>query len=353
MLTSLQLPELATTLQLNKANKRDYVYSPPDLEMSEGRIIRSEGMHFLHPTPHAHRQLATRLDIPQRYYKRLLDENPRLLDSNVNYGLKQTDKKMMLRTIDNKLRAVVSDSYRRVENETILETILPVLYNLPSQPEPLHVQITDQRMYLTFLYPGMEFNIDGKGSLKPGIRIMNSEVGLGAMQTLLFWYRDYCRNGMIWGMKDIASVRRYHRGPRVIQGEYHVVQERDTMQAYSKHLALETRDVVNTLAKPEVLQLSVDKMVQATQGKHIEQPIEAVKQLVKDIPDLSKADGNSVLESLIRGQDYSRWGLANAVTEQANKANDMDAAFKFEQLGSKVLDLKPSQWNRIVEAKAA
>ena len=53
----------------------------------------------------AHRQIADRLGIPYKYYERMRQENPTLLDSNINSWLNTTPEKRMLRTLDGKLRA--------------------------------------------------------------------------------------------------------------------------------------------------------------------------------------------------------------------------------------------------------
>ena len=57
----------------------------------------------------AHRQIADRLGIPYKYYERMRQENPALLDSNINSWLNTTPEKRMLRTLDGKLRAFLSD----------------------------------------------------------------------------------------------------------------------------------------------------------------------------------------------------------------------------------------------------
>ncbi|CDB35735.1 pF06067 domain protein [Phascolarctobacterium sp. CAG:266] len=64
----------------------------------------------------AHRQIADRLGIPYKYYERMRQENPALLDSNINSWLNTTPEKRMLRTLDGKLRAFLSDRYRRLDN---------------------------------------------------------------------------------------------------------------------------------------------------------------------------------------------------------------------------------------------
>lgn len=78
----------------------------------------------------AHRQIADRLGIPYKYYERMRQENPALLDSNINSWLNTTPEKRMLRTLDGKLRAFLSDRYRRLDNLELVDHVLPVIASM-------------------------------------------------------------------------------------------------------------------------------------------------------------------------------------------------------------------------------
>jgi hypothetical protein len=60
----------------------------------------------------------------------------------------------------------------------------------------------------------------------------------------------------------------------------------------------------------------------------------------------------SILESFIRDQDYTQWGMVNAVTEQANKTEDYVKASEFEEVGNKIINLPANKWNRIAQLEA-
>ena len=75
----------------------------------------------------AHRQIAERLNIPYKYYERMRLDYPELLDQNINGWLARTPEKRMLRTLDGKLRAFLSDRYRRCDNLELVDHVLPVL----------------------------------------------------------------------------------------------------------------------------------------------------------------------------------------------------------------------------------
>ena len=75
----------------------------------------------------AHRQIADRLNIPYKYYERMRLDYPALLDKNVNGWLLKNPERRMLRTLDGKLRAFLSDRYRRLDNLELVDHVLPVI----------------------------------------------------------------------------------------------------------------------------------------------------------------------------------------------------------------------------------
>ena len=74
----------------------------------------------------AHRQIADRW-VFRTSIERMRQENPVLLDSNINSWLNTTPEKRMLRTLDGKLRAFLSDRYRRLDNLELVDHVLPVI----------------------------------------------------------------------------------------------------------------------------------------------------------------------------------------------------------------------------------
>lgn len=56
----------------------------------------------------AHQQIASRLNIPYRYYQKMQKEYPELLDQNVNGWFTHNPERRMLRTLDGRVRAFLS-----------------------------------------------------------------------------------------------------------------------------------------------------------------------------------------------------------------------------------------------------
>ena len=52
----------------------------------------------------------------------------------------------------------------------------------------------------------------------------------------------------------------------------------------------------------------------------------------------------------MQDNDFSRWGLANAVTRTAEDSPDYDRASELEETGWKVLTLPKQDWQQIAQA---
>ena len=78
----------------------------------------------------ARRQLAEKLKIPFAYFERMRTEQPALLDRNVNTWLQGDTDRRMIRILDGRVRAVLSDRYRRLDNYDLAENVLPMLQKL-------------------------------------------------------------------------------------------------------------------------------------------------------------------------------------------------------------------------------
>lgn len=58
-----------------------------------------------------------------------------------------------------------------------------------------------------------------------------------------------------------------------------------------------------------------------------------------------------VVKSFVGDRDYSKWGMADAVTQVANETRSYERATELELMGGKIIDMPPSQWSRYVSAE--
>ena len=144
----------------------------------------------------SHRQIADRLSIPFKYYERMRTEIPTLLDQNINGWLQQNPEKRMLRTLNGKLRAFLSDRYRRLDNLELVDHVLPVI----AQMKGCSIEscdITETHLYMKIINKTLKAEIVPGDVVQAGFVISNSEIGLGALKVEPLVYRLVCRNGLI------------------------------------------------------------------------------------------------------------------------------------------------------------
>ena len=159
----------------------------------------------------AHRQLAERLGIPYKYYERMRLDYPELLDQNINGWLARTPEKRMLRTLDGKLRAFLSDRYRRLDNLELVDHVLPVLAEMKGC-DIVSCDVTETHLYMKIINKALKTEVVPGDVVQAGFVISNSEIGLGALKVEPLVYRLICKNGMI--SKDY-SHKKYHTGRQV------------------------------------------------------------------------------------------------------------------------------------------
>lgn len=349
MLKGLNLNQLAAKITANRELKRDYIAAANKLEMAADTdgtttlLVPDQGTFPILPV--AHRQLGTYTQIPAPYYDRMKTDAPDLLAKNVNVwlGKQQPLQKRMVRTLGGDTRALLSNSYQRIENEEIAETALPVLFDLPNV-EIVSSEVTDKRLYIHFVVPGIQGEVKVGDVVQAGGIISNSEVGLGSISVSGLVWRLVCLNGARTG----DAFRRAHVGRR-IEDDSELWAD-DTKKADDKAVLLKVRDMVKGVVDETRFRTQLDNMKQLAGAKinlgNISSSVKAVTQLLA----LPEHQGASILESLAAGGDLSAWGLVNAVTAQAHKAGNYDDAVALEAAGGNLLSLPAGEWKRILAA---
>ena len=122
----MNLVELAKEIMRRAKSKKDFVADTTDMIFEGGALsVGSVGAFPL--TDHAHGQIADRVGIPKRYYDRMRADAPALLAGNVTHWFRATPERRMVRTLDGKARAFLSDRYHRIDHEQIADAALPAL----------------------------------------------------------------------------------------------------------------------------------------------------------------------------------------------------------------------------------
>lgn len=282
----------------------------------------------------AHRQIAERLNIPFKYYERLRREYPELLDKNINGWLERNPEKRMLRTLDGKLRAFLSDRYRRLDNLELVDHVMPVIAEMKGC-EVISCDITETHLYLKIINRTMKSEIVPGDVVQAGFVISNSEIGLGALKVEPLLYRLICKNGMI--SKDFTH-KKYHTGKQVddTDNAYELYSDA-TLEADDKAYFLKVQDIVRAAVDEAKFSLTVDKMRAAMNIQTGGNPVETVE-ILGDRYLLNKNERGSILRHFIMGNDYSHYGLVNAVTRSSQDVPDYNRATELERIGGSLLE---------------
>ena len=61
---------------------------------------------------------------------------------------------------------------------------------------------------------------------------------------------------------------------------------------------------------------------------------------------MTKRESSGILDHLIRGGDFTLYGLANAVTRTAQDVESYDRSTEMESIGYSILGMSRSRWNQ-------
>lgn len=345
------LQAIAQELERQLESKKDLVL-PASLmrhetsDQGETRLIIDDprGGSFV-VTELARRQLAAKLNIPYPYFDRMRKEQAPLLDDNVNTWLRCNGEHAMVRTLDGQARAVLSDSYRRLDNYDLAEAVLPVLQALPNVRFE-SAELTPTRMYLKVVVPPLAYTIAPGDVILGGVAIINSEVGHGRLAVHQMLFRVVCANGLI--VPD-SVFKKTHIGRALGEGSSLQVFQEDTLRADDKAFFLAVRDVVRDAVSEMGFQREALKMQRTLDIKLAGDPVKTVEVLANRY-ELNEGERTGVLRHLVNGGDLSAYGLINAVTHFSKEVDDYDRATEFEALGGELLELTPKQWQGLATA---
>lgn len=297
-------------------------------------IFTDKDIYNFKVTDIAHRQIADRLGIPFKYYERMMNEYPKLLDENVNSWLKFKAEKRMLCTLDGKLRAFLSNRYRRLDNLELVDHILPVIAQMKNC-SIASCDITETHLYLKVINKSMKAEITEGDIVQAGFVVSNSEIGLGALKVEPLVYRLVCKNGMI--SKDYAH-KKYHTGRNVedTDNAYELYSD-ETLKADDKAYFMKVQDIISAAVDETKFMLTVDKMRQAKSIKTGDNPVETVE-VLGDKYLLNKNERASVLRHFIMDGNFSQFGLVNAVTRTSQDVEDYNRATELERIGGTILE---------------
>jgi hypothetical protein len=357
------LTELAQEVERQATVKRDFIADTRTLEFEPAGAGGAYLKFFNESTEQeedlwiddlAHRQIAERIRVPVKYYDRMMEEAPELLATNVNHWFQEQPENRLIRALDGRARAFLSDRYRRLDNlDMMMQSIMPVL----QEDRDLEIQsceITEHRLYLKVTTPRLTGEVKKGDIVQAGVLIANSEVGKGAVDVDPLTYTLACLNGMVVPRSLGNGMKRYHVGRRIGSGEEAAAElfTDETIAADDHAFWLKTRDVIRGALDQAIFEQTLAHMRDASERAINGDPTAAVKELAKRFS-LTDGEAAGITTTLFKHEEGTQYGLLNAVTRYSQQVESYERATELERVGGEILTLAPHEWKVIAEAKAA
>ncbi|BBG00434.1 MULTISPECIES: DUF932 domain-containing protein [Pseudonocardia] len=360
--------DLVAVLQAQHAAKLDVVTPACHLVADNGhlRLIGvgepqltpdgvTVGETVLRPTAVADAGIAEKLGIPLPYLRRLRAEQLGLYDANVNTWLADDpDRRFLVRGLHNPdggtgiARALLSDSYRMVDN---LDVLMAVLEGVRAAGVPVDIagcDLTERRMYVRVRAPGIgEYAPEllgdyrspftgARGADNPlvfaGFVVSNSETGHGSFALTPQLTVQVCDNGMTI-TRD--ALREVHLGGRLADGV--VRWSSDTQDALLGLVVKQARDAVTTFLDREYVRAKLAEIARQA-GVPIRDPQATLEHVGKALRFTAEQQA-TILAHFVQGGDVTSGGVLHAVTSAAQTLEDADAAHDLERAGLRAMAL--------------
>ena len=360
--------DLAAVLQAQHAAKLDVVTPAHHLVADNGRLrligvgepqLTPDGVTVgetvLRPTAVADAGIAEKLGIPLPYLRRLRAEQIGLYDANVNTWLADDpDRRFLVRGLHDPdggtgvARALLSDSYRMVDN---LDVLMAVLEGVRAAGVPVDIagcDLTERRMYVKVRAPGIgeyapELLSDyrspftgARGADNPlvfaGFVVSNSETGHGSFALTPQLTVQVCDNGMTI-TRD--ALREVHLGGRLADGV--VRWSSDTQDALLGLVVKQARDAVTTFLDRDYVRAKLAEIARQA-GVPIRDPQATLEHVGKALRFTAEQQA-TILAHFVQGGDVTSGGVLHAVTSAAQTLEDADAAHDLERAGLRAMAL--------------
>ncbi len=289
-----------------------------------------------------HSQMASSLGVPLKYWERMRTEAPALLANNANHWLQQDDRRRMVRTLDGRARAYLSDSYRPLDNFDLCEAVLPVIADGALGLTVKSCEVTERRLYIQVVSDKLVGDVKVGDTIQGGFTISNSEIGAGGFNIDEWILRLLCLNGMT-GERILGK---YHAGSKAggLMEDVQAFYRDSTRRLDDAAFFAKVTDTVRHVVSEERFAVTLKRLQGATETQI--KPVEGVEVVAKRL-NLNDTDKASVLNHLIEGGDLSLWGIGNAVTRMAHDAADYDRGIEFQKAGNDVIELPRSAWQEL------
>jgi len=322
---------LVKELERQRENSFDLIvesenlWAIPDEEEGIRLGIPDRGQWYL--TDWAHLQLAEKLGIPKKYYERMRNSGKsQLLADNINAWLEGKERRL-IRILDGKIRAILSDRYRIIDNYDLVFLALDE-FKKKETVAIYRIDLTETMLYLKAVDRTLTASIREEDLVYGGLVLRNSEVGASALRVEPFILRRVCNNGLILQ----HSLKKIHLGRQTLEIGY-IDWSDETRELEDKALWSKVRDIIRATFDKQVFEGWVKRLRESV-WIGIEKPIKAVNNIVKHLG-LNEEQKQKLL---MHFSEHTKYGLINAVTNLASETKNVDQQVRLEEFGGKLLE---------------
>ncbi|MFA6973981.1 MAG: hypothetical protein WC238_04580 [Parcubacteria group bacterium] len=272
--------------------------------------------------PLAVTQLASRFGIPSAYLRDLSigDEWHRQLAAKIlNEHTGWTEReRVLVRTVGEDVRGVLSDHYRRLNSQTILQAFIEMISTQGATIADGFMD--DSKMWVEALIPepiDIPTSKNGIVTITFGARIASSDYGDGALDLRAFFMQGACLNGMVTN----SVMNQIHLGSRLPENLY---LSEETYRKDTDTQASAVRDITQGLLSRDAIMAKIDEIQRAASIEV--NPADELRQMLK-AGRLSKADVNGIETLMMRNSpddglqgESTLWKLSQGITALAREA---------------------------------
>lgn len=305
---------------------------------SNGHVFMefNEEDYYLHKHPVG--QLAERLAIPGQYLKSLVfgnDEQRFLAAIILNKHSEWTNRnRVLIRTVGEEVRGVLSDKYRRLNSHRIVAGFLEEAINQGAALADGH--FTDTKLFVETLLPKpiiFPTPKNGDVAIAYGARLSTSDYGDGALDMRVFMMQGACLNGMV----RESVVREVHLGKRLPESlEFSErTYELDTQATTSA-----IRDCTQNLFNVSQIEKSM-REIQAASAEEVD-IVKELRNLQKN--NLTKNEAEKVQAVLLENRpddgitgESTLWKLVQGITA-VSREMEPERQRELQEIGGRLMD---------------
>lgn len=305
--------------------------------------------------------LAQLFDIPLRYLRRLREQDVELFDLNVNRWAAKAERghKRMLRTVYGQVpgqpgltgivRAILSDRFLIMDNLDAAMSVLAGLSEAGFGPDNIRaLNLTESRMYIDVEVPEVAVHgrslIEGYTSpftgqtgaelplIHAGVRITNSEIGMGKLSATPYAVFEVCANG---AQMNVDALQKVHLGGAL--GEGTIDWSSDTRVKADELVRAQVRDAISHFVTEDYLTTVVDRL-ERDAGVEITRPETVIETVSKELAYTADEQDN-ILNKFFASKKFDTGGVYQAVTAAAQDIKDFDRRYEVEGGAPQVMAL--------------